>query len=133
MKMNKAAVKRMIARIERVPEAYDQSAWYVETDRSTPCGTVACLAGEAVICATPNEPAGIRRAIRLLRDGGIVDAANKVLGLSGRESPNVYTSNAGSWPMPHGKWYAKAKTHKARARVAVAYLREALERGTMLW
>lgn len=127
--MDKKIVRKMIKRIESVPESYDQSVFYIEESNRSPCGTVACLAGEAVICSAKTVEAGIKLAFEDL--GRLLDRADKVLGLPPDHS--VFAANGRGWPEPHRSNFAKATTGKARSQVAVAYLKEALKRGTMVW
>lgn len=127
--MDKKIVRKMIKRIESVPESYDQSVFYIEESNRSPCGTVACLAGEAVICSAKTVEAGIKLAFEDL--GALLDRADKVLGLPPNHA--VFAANGGGWPEPHRSNFTKAAPGKARARVVVAYLKEALKRGTMVW
>jgi hypothetical protein len=135
-KMNKAVVRRMIDRLERVPDSYDQSAFYIEGSNRTPCGTIACLAGEAVICSVPDEKKGLKLALKAMEGDGlsVSTQASRLLGIrENRDESNVFGYDASGWPAPFNTQYQKARTRKARAQVAVAYLKEALQRGAMLW
>lgn len=129
-KMNKEVVRKMIKRIESVPEHYDQAAFFVESNDIAPCGTVACLAGEAVICSAPTVEAGIKLAFQKYDD--IPALAANLLGL-----PNVhaiFSADGSGWPEPYARQFAEAEeSPEAQAKVAVAYLKEALKRGTMIW
>lgn len=127
--MNKSVVRKMIKRIGSTPESYHQEAWFIETDRRTPCGTVACLAGEAVICSARTIEDGIKLAF--LEHDKIPDLAEKILGLPYGHA--VFAADANGWPEPYDSDFAKAKSRKDQAAVAVAYLKEALKRGTMIW
>lgn len=127
--MNKTVVRRMIKRIESIPESYDQAAWFIENSSKAPCGTVACLAGEAVICSAKTVEAGIKLAFEEFDK--IIERADEILGLP--EEHSVFSANGGGWPEPYRSKYSQAQSNKARSQVAVLYLKEALKRGTMIW
>jgi len=128
--MNKTVVRRMIRRLQAVPESYKQSAMFVEEDDGSPCGTVACLAGEAVICSAKTVEAGIKLAFSGEID--LVEEAEAILGLTDTEH-SVFAVDASGWPKPYSDDLQRADSREAEARVAVAYLKEALKRGTMVW
>lgn len=131
MPMNKTVVRKMIKRIKAVPASYDQAAFYVEPSDGAPCGTIACLAGEAIICSAVTVEKGIKKAMRLFDKGGITDVADKLLGLP--VGHGIFGMSGCDWPKPYNKQMAAAKTARRRSEVAVAYLTEALERGEMVW
>ncbi len=128
--MNTAVVRRMIKRLRAVPESYDQSAFVVEESDEAPCGTVACLAGEAVICSETTITKGIKLAFS--GDIDLLERAEEVLGLTGLNH-GVFSFNAAGWPKPFNDQFAATDSREAKARVAIAYLTEALKRGTMIW
>jgi hypothetical protein len=127
--MDKKVVRKMIKRIESVPESYDQRAWFVRRDNSAPCGTVACLAGEAVICSAKTVKAGIKLAFDYYDE--IPSMAARILGLP--ESHSVFVSDGSGWPAPYRDYFKNADSEQAKAQVVVSYLKEALNRGTMIW
>lgn len=127
-RMNKAAVRRMIRRITEQPKTFDQAAFYVEPSA---CGTVACIAGDAVICSVRDEAKGIKLAEQLLDEGGLIERADRVLGLPSVHE--VYRATASGWPKPYSDQYPVANSKSERAKVAAAYLSEAVKRGTMIW
>jgi UDP-3-O-acyl-N-acetylglucosamine deacetylase len=128
--MDKKVVRRMIKRLTAVPESYEQGAMFVEEDDRAPCGTVACLAGEAVICSAKTVEAGIKLAFSGEID--LVEHAEAVLGLTGIDHC-VFSVDASGWPIPFRYDFTEANSREEEARVAVAYLKEALKRGTMVW
>jgi hypothetical protein len=128
--MNKKVVRRMIKRLETVPESYHQGAMFVEEDDHAPCGTVACLAGEAVICSAKTVEAGIKLALSGEID--LVEEAEALLGLTDIEHC-VFAVDGSGWPIPFRYEFTEANSREEEARVAVAYLKEALKRGTMIW
>lgn len=130
MAMNKTVVRKMIKRLGSVPESYDQRVWYIRKDDSTPCGTVACLAGEAVICSAKTVKEGIKLAFD--NYGEIPELAGQLLGLSGSRH-QVFVSDGSGWPEPYRTQFSQSSETGPRAQVAVSYLKEALKRGTMVW
>lgn len=137
--MNKEVVRKMIERLEAVPQSFDQSAYWIYEDGEAPCGTVACLGGEAVICAAPTLEEGIAEVFFIKSTGGpgtsVPERADQILGLENQKHA-IYASDAGGWPDPYGARYREARINsgrKAAAAVVVSYLKEALERGTMVW
>lgn len=127
--MDKKVVRRMIKRLDTVPESYEQSAWFIEEDEGSPCGTVACLAGEAVICSANTVKQGIKLALENF--DMIVPLAEKVLGLHGNHG--LFDCAGSGWPRRYRKALQDANSRKEKANVAAAYLRESLERGTLIW
>jgi hypothetical protein len=135
--LNIELFKKIRDRIAEIPESYDQSAWIQSSD-AAPCGTAACLAGEAIICAAPSVKVGIRR----LKDADdydrVPERAAKLLGLPQPNSSNSNESGrlfqcGGSldgdqwydtvdWPEPFRTRFNKSKTNRGRANAAVAYL-----------
>lgn len=131
MAMNKTVVRRMIKRLESVPESYNQRAYFVEPSREAPCGAVACLAGEAVICSERTVRQGVRLALRM-SNKEMINRAQEVLGLSGNHG--VFDIAGHGWPEPFRSQIKNPKqSDGGQAPVAVAYLKEALKRGTMIW
>lgn len=128
--MNKTLVRKMIKRIKSVPESYNQHTWFIAHGGSAPCGTVACLAGEAIICNAKTVKEGIRIAFENYDD--IPNRAERLLGLPPNEH-SVFAMDGSGWPKPHSMNFKEAATPKDRASVAVEYLTEALKRGEMLW
>jgi hypothetical protein len=120
-KINKPLIRRMIKRIEAKPKGYDQGAFYAEASKAAPCGTVACLAGEAAICSKRTEVAGLKFALRLDYNPHLLIGCCKSLNC------HIFDWNASGWPAPHNTEYANAKTYKARARAAANFLRAILK------
>jgi len=131
MKLNKPLIRKMIKRIEAIPEAFDQAdfagRWAEGEDRpKPPCGTVACLAGEAVICAAPNAKVGLRRLFRLPYYR-IPMRAEQLLGLSRSTAfGDLFDGYADGWPQPFRSQFRSAKTYKGQARAAVNLLKAIL-------
>ena len=112
--MNKTVVRKMIKRLESVPESYQQSALFVEENDGTPCGTVACLGGEAVICSAKTIKAGIKLALDSGTD--VVILAEEVLGLTS-VTHSVFSMDASGWPVPYYDNFRKAGSRKAETQV----------------
>jgi len=146
--LNKRLLRKVRNRIAEIPESYDQEVWYAPNG-DAPCGTSACLAGETIIAAAPNAKIGASRLKRYynLPSAGqtpfkfasrIPLRAMNLLGLTPAEAERVFDASGLDslcvrWPEPFAARFAKAKTNKTRAKVAVAYLDECLKRGKMVW
>lgn len=124
MKRNKRLLLKTAERIETVPESYDQGEWAMESDTS-PCGAVACLAGEIIICSENSVKKGVAR---LLVTDGVWHEAQKLVGLTNDESYRLFLS-VGNWPQPFRGSYCKATTQKGRAKAAAALLRYVADGG----
>src|SRR5690349_21650461 len=105
MKLNKPLIRKMIKRIETMPESYDQEVWArrinADDERPRPiCGTTACLAGHAIICNSVNQ----RKTARHLtnRSGYSMDfTAARLMGLSDCARWRLFWSDAAQeWPEP---------------------------------
>lgn len=57
--LNVKLLRKVRNRIATIPESYDQSRWVQSNDKA-PRGTMACLAGEAIICSQPSVGEGIK-------------------------------------------------------------------------
>jgi hypothetical protein len=140
MALNKKLLRKVRNRIAKIPESYDQGQWVSESDRS-PCGTAACLAGEAIIVAAPSIQEGIKSLNLAVRqygrasrsDVGVVKKARTLLGITLDESDAMFDSFGDGWPEPYRTRFQRLKTNKAKAKVAVAYLDECLKRGKVTW
>jgi hypothetical protein len=123
MKRNKRLLLKTAKRIERFPESYDQATWAGKSN-TAPCGTVACLAGEIVICSERTVKKGIAKLFDLDVKGspGVSGYAEAVAGIAEWESQYLFF-DVDSWPKPFGANYLRAKTRRGRARAAAALLR----------
>ena len=144
--LNIELFKKIRERIATIPESYDQESW-VEPDAASPCGTVACLAGHAVICNAPTVEQGLddlytlkrrdpfyavpERAAILLGLGGswraLVDDGNAVA--AGETA--IFDTDAEYWPAQYQERFICGKGPE-KARVAVAYLDHIIETGKVL-
>lgn len=140
--LNIELFKKVRDRIATIPESYDQSTWFADTRRS-PCGTVACLAGETIICDAPTVDEGISRLRRMYErdDVGfdIPNLAARLLGLNGLYSEShvdneavIFVGGAECWPEPYRAQFTNAQSKRAEAAVAVAYLDHIIETGKVL-
>lgn len=143
-KLNKRLLRKVRNRIAEIPESYNQTDWMQETD-AAPCGTAACLAGEAIICAAPSVKQGVAALKRAVILGGnssigtfstrVPDRGAKLLGISGADAKRVFDS-VPQWPAPFGGQIRDAiekRQRKNQARIAVKYLDECLKRGRVTW
>jgi hypothetical protein len=139
-RLNIELFKKVRAKIARAPEAYDQSVEVYSTGNS-PCGTAACIGGWADILSAPSAS---ERDIRI-RGRVNLDRAANALGLGGSsfwgeylrdeatERMVLFTGDpADNWPEPFAKQWRRAKTSKAQAKIAVAYLDHIIETGKVL-
>lgn len=137
MKINKPLIRKMIKRMEAMPESYAQEviaetlAVAVDEDGVLPrpepaCGTVACIAGEAIICESKTVKAGVAHLLRLSEKGEASDYATRILGLSDDAADTLFFEWTVGWPQPHRTQYANAKTYKGQARAAINLLKAIL-------
>jgi hypothetical protein len=111
MKRNRRLLLKTAKRIEEVPESYNQCEWVAESS-SSPCGTVACLAGEIVICSERTVKKGIEK---LYNTFSVAGKAREAAGLGYGESERLFYSPK-DWPNGIGKNFRrKSKTEKAKA------------------
>ena len=125
MKRNRRLLLKTAERIETIPESYDQNEWAARS-RKSPCGTVACLAGEIIICSERRVEDGIKKLFMALEDQGQHGFVDDVAGdLAGFDYSEIYDLfyEAGTWPEPFLSRYYKAKTQRGRANAAAALLR----------
>ena len=148
-KLNITLLKQIRDRINTVPQSYDQTIWCAPSDKA-PCGTVACLAGEAIICAAPSVEDGLRDLKRLEKRPGL-SVAKKAAELLGLPAPEFFSGGEGNnstanlfdsvyigpnrravrWPEPFKSRYRQARTYRGRASAAVAYLDHIIETGSV--
>ncbi len=130
-KLNIKLLKKVRNRIAKIPESYDQSAWFLESNDKAPCGTVGCLAGEIVICAAPSIKKGIDQFLDNADD--VIARAEDLLGLEGKDH-SLWAADASGWPEPFALQFKQANRNKKKeAQVAVAYLDECIKRGKVTW
>lgn len=136
-KLNKKLIKKMIKRIESVPESYDQGTpgesysrraaegryggeGYASRPRPEPvCGSVGCLMGQAIICNERSVKKGIQRMYRVLHSGDIRIAAMRLTGLPSY----LFGATSRDWPDPYRGQWKNAKTYKGQARAAINLLK----------
>jgi hypothetical protein len=140
MALNKRLLRKVRNRIAEIPESYRQGTW-VSDDQKSPCGTVACLAGETIIAAAPSIEKGIqslKRAVDRFEhgdtyDSGVVRKARLLLGISIQEATDMFDGYGNTWPSPFGERFTSAQRPATKAKIAVAYLDECLRRGRVTW
>lgn len=122
MKRNRKLLLKTAKRIKEVPESYNQGEWVADDDRS-PCGTVACLAGEIVICSERSVKAGIEKLnlIHFESNDSVADVAVELAGLE-EEDADVLFYSPKTWPNRIGKGFGK-KNKVAKAHAAAELLR----------
>ena len=142
-KLNVTLLKKIRDRIAEIPESYDQSVYVIESPKA-PCGTAACLAGEAIICNARSVEAGIK-SLRLTDAKGLVSyRAARLLGLprpnwgaddeAYNDAAKLFYSSSDykvGWPEPFGSAFNRAKSTKQRAKVVVDYLDHIIETGNI--
>ena len=129
MKRNRRLLLKTAKRIEEVPESYNQAVW-ADKDYKSPCGTVACLAGEMIICSERS----LRKGLDLLWDandiGQVPDTAQRMAGLTDDEASDLFYST-NWWPTRFHNRYERASTQRGRAKVAAALLRYLADGGQL--
>lgn len=129
MKRNKRLLLKTAKRIEEIPESYDQSTWVEHSDKS-PCGTVACLAGELIICSERKVTAGIEKLWAIELSPKLVStAAAESAGLDHEERMRLFLD--ARWPKPFSTRYSRARSQRGRANAAAALLRYIAEGGEL--
>ena len=135
-RLNIELFKKIRDRIATIPESYHQGTWCDDSHKA-PCGTVACLAGEAIICAAPTVEEGVKELRRLYEQEpdpyAIARRAARLLNLDAncrssldREAA-IFLDGAAGWP------YRFAEMFDANeARGAVAFLDWIIETGKVL-
>lgn len=138
-RLNIELFKKIRDRIATIPESYGQHYW-VDDSSESPCGTVACLAGEAIICAAPTVDAGIAELRRLDESDdelAVPVRAAFLLGLTGDYSKpeykqmgetNMFWGDGRGWPEP----FRSVLRNGNQAAAAVAYLDHIIETGKIL-
>ena len=142
-RLNIELFKKIRERIAAIPESYDQEAW-CRNNRAAPCGTSACLAGEAIICAAPTVEEGVKELRHLDKHGSdyaIPERAAVLLGLEGNVEAYfeyndegdggetiIFDGNANKWPRQFKKQFQSGD----QAGAAVAYLDHIIETGKVL-
>lgn len=143
--MNIELFKKIRERIATIPQSYDQRTYYTPTTVA-PCGTVCCLAGEAVICAAPTVEDGVnnlRSLSRGIATGTVATAAARLLGLISEDQNYFGLSDTHparrlfsesphqAWPEPFRSQWLNADDEQ-EAQIAVAYLDHIISTGKVL-
>lgn len=138
MKRNVKLLLKTAARIEAIPESYDQET-FCRDELSAPCSTAGCIGGEIIICSERSVKAGVHKLKLVMQKSKVAFAGNyngplpnewvgyvagHIAGLTKDEAERLfYTGTAGSWPPTYADQFARVKTNRGRARVAVRLLR----------
>jgi len=134
-RLNIALLKKVRNRIKRIPQSYNQNKWYGRSSTS-PCGTVACLAGETIICAAPRVAQGIKNLRKAFDEYGdaIPQRAAQLLGLRGdyfslsnEGQTKIFQADGTGLPQPYRGEFQRARTRRDKAKVIVAYLDHVIE------
>lgn len=142
-RLNIELFKKMRERIATSPDSYNQQSW-CQSDSIAPCGTAACLAGEAIVCAAPSVGEGVRRLRRLVRSDdeyAVPRFAASLLGLEGDYAAYgedemgetaMFHGDAKYWPEDYRMMFMAADNRYSKAHAAVAYLDHIIETGRVL-
>lgn len=144
-KLNIELFKKIRQRIAEAPESYDQDT-FVDYNERSPCGTSACLAGEAIICNAPSVVKGIVELrdldMNYSDDYAVARRATDLLGLSGdfgeyahsldndRTAAGeaiIFDGGGQGWPEPYRSMFQNDKT-----AAVIAYLDHIIETGKVL-
>lgn len=122
MKRNARLLNKAADRIESIPESYSQTT-FKERSADAPCGTVACLAGEIIICSERSTAKGLKTLHSTpLRDVWL--KAARLAGLTDDEADVLFNTSYGwTWPTKFSERFDHAKTKKQEAKVAASLLR----------
>lgn len=136
MALNKDLIRKMIERIEIMPETYDQNTFCSSAGstlgRPKPiCGTVACLAGEAIICAAPDAAMGVAKLRQIDHDAKIAidEYAANLMGIDEEIAERLFMNwdDEDGWPEPYRSQWIQARTYEGEAAAAVGLLKAILE------
>lgn len=143
MKLNRKLIEKMIQRLEDEPRTYDQGTLGEPYDqrkqayeftaalpRPEPrCGTVACLAGQAIICSERSLPTALATIDRLAnRPYGVAAEAAQRMGITqGFDTLHrLFGATSREWPEPFASQWKDAKTYRGQTRAAINLLRAIL-------
>lgn len=132
MPINKKLFRRVRNRILRVPEAYNQLTFGAPSDLA-PCGTMACIAGHALIEDGFCTPAELARRKRDHEDMDVVREARKRLGLTRAQGYKVFGHYV-DWPAPFAEQFCTADRsgdHIAMSRAAADYINFIIRTGNV--
>lgn len=134
--MNKPLLRQIIATIEAEPRRLRMEAWFTKHTNQLPrCGTVACIAGWALVLHEhkPGVPfKRVRDAIQLRHStdidfGDFLSVGAKALGLTEAQSYRLFY--LGAWPTVLFAAYNLAKTPATRASVTVRRIKHFMRTG----
>lgn len=128
--LNFPLLRRLIKKLETNPESYNQGVWGIKNP-TAPCGTAACIAGWTAFL---DKKLTLKQLWRNPKRAGKVAARSLGLHVNTWDYVDEKTIlfngwPADIWPSPYGDQYAKARTEKQRARVAVRYLKHIIATG----
>lgn len=144
-RLNIELFKKVRNRIAEIPQSFNQST-YFSRDKSSPCGTVCCIAGETVICNAATVELGVAELQELaanIAQGSIANRAARLLGLLGDGEHYFEVSHTHparrlfsdspheNWPEPFRSRWLYAEQDE-EPQVAVAYLDHIIETGKVL-
>ena len=130
--MNITLLKKIRTAILAKPKRFDMG-WWIETNMGyAPCGTVACLAGFAVLL---NETKGSTgpKAWRAAADrrapdqDSIANEAQKILDLNASQRTALFA--VGGWPLTFQEAYREAQTEAQQAKAAAARITHLIKTG----
>lgn len=116
--MNIKLLRKVQAKARKFPHTFDIGQWAspVKKDQRHPCGTVGCIAGNAVLIA---EPESLRAYLKL---GEVAcdpeKIATRLLGLTEEQAVRLFFSMRG-WPDEFHYAYQFATTAKERANIII--------------
>lgn len=142
-KLNIELFKKVRDRIAAIPESYDQRTYYSKSD-TAPCGTVCCIAGEAIICSAPTIAEGVANLHEISsRHRSVASTGARLLGLIGDDEHYYFLdfdhparrlfheAPHQAWPEPfRSQWLEAAQDEEPR--IAIAYLDHIIETGRVL-
>lgn len=130
-RLNIRLLKKVRDRIKNIPQSYYQGTW-CSANADAPCGTVACIAGETIICSEPTVAKGIAELKYLDNKDEVPEKAMELLGLNWSERLVLFNGEAEGWPSRFKKKFQSAKTRRGEAGAAVAYLDHIIKTGKVV-
>jgi hypothetical protein len=129
---NKAKIRKLIRFLKKEPRRYCQDRWFQDVrskrmKNKPPCGTLACLAGEAVLMEG-YKPYGEMHCT--LPDGSETEevsvVAQKILGLRSKQADYLFVGDCSGWPEEAARAYENATDPSERVNAAIMALKALL-------
>lgn len=111
--MNIKLLRKIQAKARKYPKTIQMDWWAdgVNKDKAHPCGTVACIAGTAVLIENPRL---MKRWLNGEAGWGMMEKGAELIGLTPLQSYRLFIQS--SWPRRFSNGYDQAKRPETRAK-----------------